>query len=121
MDEEGAQQKLDQIKEMVIHCAWHHIRGCKWCGDICMEWQGVDCENCRVFICDYCNKLYHSHMMSKDHQSGAWHCRDCAYRCCAEGCDESYYHTQTSKLGYCKTCGRRWCKAHLEGHICVLE
>lgn len=118
-DESVATQSLNRIKSMIINCGWQHIRGCKWCGDVLMEWQGCDCSVCDIFICDSCNEKYESHKTPKD--SGHAICRDCAYHCDEKGCDQVYYSNQEGKIIRCLECGHWWCKTHSEKHECIIK
>lgn len=105
-----AQKSLKKIRETILNCGWEHIRGCKWCGNLFVEWEGLDCDGCELFICDECNKRYGSHRMVKEEND--YFCRDCTYRCSFKGC-EAISRKHTPKIQMCKKgCGCFHCEEH---------
>jgi hypothetical protein len=114
-EECAAQKSLSKIRELIRNCGWQHVRGCKWCGNVFVEWEGVDCDQCNLFICDECNKKYKSHKMCGDITH--YYCRDCAYRCDAEDCDVVSV-SKTPEIEHCWKCGFNGCKIHFSEHLC---
>lgn len=106
---------LCKIRETVIHCGWEHIRGCKWCGIVLVEWEGTECDGCNVFICNECNEKYGSHCYCLD--VNEYYCRDCSYRCSMVGC-EKIYREIPEELERCSDCAYYWCKIHTVHHFC---